>query len=293
MKNIIIYQAYGMEEILNECIMSIHSLSKYENTIDLIVIYTDSVSYLEQRLPQKYVYDFRTITNEQIIDWKGVFSFVHRVKIKVLLDYLNSSTIEQDFNLLYLDTDTIFIENSDLIFEKINNNILLMHDDEGIIVDNKKNIVHKKLTRYLKIRFEEEGDFPLKQTMYNAGVLGFKKSDKELLDKVLLFSDSIHKNRQTHVSEQFSFSVIFSNEKGRGFELLKSYIYHYWNFKEYRTVLKIFFDKYQYSAVISTHFEKIDPRPLQEPKLAYETSGFLKKNIKKLFGKWKMPDYEI
>ncbi|MBB6459353.1 hypothetical protein [Flammeovirga kamogawensis] len=293
MRNIIIYQAYGMEEILNECIMSIHSLSKYDNTVDLIVIYTDSVSYLEQRLPKKYEYDFRKITHEQLVKWKGEYLFIHRVKIKVLLDYLNSSTFEQDFNLLYLDTDTIFTENSDVIFEKINNNILLMHDDEGVIVENKKNIVHKKLTKYLKVRFKEKGDFPLKQTMYNAGVLGFKKSDKELLDQVLLFSDSIHKNRQTHVSEQFAFSVIFSNQKDRAFELIKPFIYHYWNFKEYRTVLKIFFDKYQNSEAISNHFEKIDPRPLQEPKLAYEASGFLKKNIKKLFGKWKMPDYEI
>ncbi|MBD0403457.1 hypothetical protein [Flammeovirga sp. EKP202] len=295
MKNILIYQAYGIEDILNECIYSISTLTKFDVEIECIVIYTDNVSYLKEKLPPQFQYQFKELNDSLIKEWKGKHSFVHRVKIKLLQDYIinglsnESSTV----NLLYLDTDTTFIQSPNTLFQKIENNILLMHDNEGVIDKVKGNLIFKRLAKFLRKRKGARVEVKPSQVMYNAGVLGFKNTDLPLLDQVLQLTDEIYDEYPQHISEQLSFSVIFSHQGERHLEIVKPEIFHYWNFKEFRGVMKEFFEKYSSHALILPNIDRIDPTVLHRPKAEYMQLSFFPKNFRKLFGKWKMPEYEI
>lgn len=295
MKNILIYQAYGIEDILNECIYSISTLTPFNVEIDHIVIYTDNPSYLKLKLTTQFQYKFKKLEGSLIKEWRGGNNFVHRVKIKMLHDYISNdlSNLSKSYNLLYLDTDTTFIKSPNYLFDKIGDGILIMHDNEGVINANRKNLIFKRLSNYLEKRFKEKGDIPADHLMFNAGVLGFQNSDENLLNEVLALTDDIYEEYPQHVSEQLAFSVIFSSQTGRTLELAKEEIFHYWSFKDFRIILKEFFAKNNTPELILSKLKNIDPQVLHQPKLEYESLGFLKKNWRKLFGKWQFPDYEI
>jgi hypothetical protein len=73
----LIYQAYGKEEIKQECLFSLLSLR-----------YHASEAFLEK-----------------LQDWRGSIDFVHRVKIKILQD----AAQKYEGKFIYLDTDTYFL----------------------------------------------------------------------------------------------------------------------------------------------------------------------------------------
>lgn len=233
MGNFVVLQAYGSVDILNEAIVSVTSLFKVTNFISRpqIFIYTDSVLYLSSFLPSSVQYIHTPA--EQWEKWKGEKGFVHRAKIEMLRHFSN----EHDGNVLYLDTDTYFLSDPTSLFDAIEQNFFLMHTDEGKIKGS-KNKVFKKLERFLKkYKFKRNAILPTTH-MWNAGVLGFQTRDKPVLEKVLTLADDLYGAYPKHVMEQLAFSVYFQ-EKTR--LTCDDKIFHYWNFKEYREVIRDFF----------------------------------------------------
>ena len=239
--NYIVTQCYGNEGVFYECAFMLLSLSRVLTTKELerteIWIYTDNPfwfgSFKECKLPLHY----STLDAHTLKQWRGKIDFVHRIKIEALKHFVQG----KDGNVLYVDTDVVFMQATERLWANISAGKLYMHVLEDI-VSSRSNPVLSKLDRYLRssanatINGVALCDLP----MWNAGVLGFHTRYSSLLDEVLLFTDTHYPSFRKHVVEQFAFSVYFQREaqiKGAA-----QYLTHYWNLKEARTVLSSFFN---------------------------------------------------
>jgi len=287
--NYIIYQAYGSKDIINEAIYSL--LSYYKSTSDdvnnevKIVIYADDIPAIDHYFSEKNLI-YRPLTQELIMEWRGNIDFVHRVKIKILQDFFADY---QEANILYVDSDTVFKTGPEQLFKSISEGKFVMHVMEGILKE-RANLILKKLFKYLYfndilLKNGEKIRVSLKTQMWNAGVLGINDSNKDILDKVLDFTDSLYPKFSKHIVEQFAFSYYFQTEG----EIIPAgpIIFHYWNFKEFRIVLSAFFERYKGKDLnfLLGKIDEIDPQNLIQHKLKYEKLSNGGKFMKKLFGK--------
>ncbi len=294
--NYLVYQSYGNKDILNECCYSILSLLKHginKNEIR-IVIYTDQPEYFSF-LPANNM-EFVRMDAAIIADYKGEHAFVHRLKIKVLLD----AATRFKGSILYVDSDIYFLKSIEPLVASISKTNLLMCNNEGMIHTG-GNRIFEKFSSFIKNNTDylTENNIPIPYdiTMWNAGVIGFLSTEKELLEKVLFTNDTIYEKFQSHVVEQLSFS--YQLQQHGTLNKSTDYLYHYWNFKEFRIVLAEFFQYHLNRSSVEQMILDIDsirPDILIKPKMEYETLPFLKKNIRKLSGKknrWKFPAYTI
>jgi hypothetical protein len=293
MKNYLVYQAYGSIDVLHECIYSILSFYKTNPDSDIrIIIYTDSKPYLQSYLGQTISY--QEIDHDKIHLWKGNIGFVHRVKIKMLQDFM----MHYKGNILYVDTDTIFCSDVSDIYQNISDGKLYMYQNEGIIGDE-DNTIMRKVNRFFKSHAIMESLHLSSETirnacMYNAGVLGFNHNQEHILSKSLVFTDEIYPKFPKHIVEQLGFSL-YMQMTGPVYETREE-IFHYWNFKEFRIILQAFFKKYSDLSVESCmdRIDHINPKQLIRPKLAYEEMRGMRRIYQKLIkGKWQMPAYDL
>lgn len=259
--NYIILQCYGYEAVFLECAYALMSLSRLYTAEELedteIWIYTDKPEWFDRFKDCPLPLRFRKIDDALIKQWRGQIDFVHRVKIELLLDFTASHT----GNVLYADTDMVFLHRLDDIWNGIAPGGLYMHMQEGR-VSGKGNPILRKLDTFLRSSAASKPDgTPLyDMDMWNAGMLGFHTSHRELLVKVLEYTDSEYPKFPKHVVEQFAFSVQFAR-KGNIKSALP-YALHYWNLKEVRPVIASFLkhfegrpwaDLVRYSALIQMY----------------------------------------
>lgn len=242
----IVLQAYSHRNYVNEALYLIFSyIRNHKNWLSnevAFVIYTDLAE--EFAILQKYtdIFFIESINQSQIIDWHGEPAFLHRGKIKMIEDFFQ----KYEGHLLYMDTDTYFLKESSEIFEKIRAKRNLMHTAEGKI-SSKKNPIFSKIYKFIKnqhftISTGKTIKIPTETIMWNAGVIGLHHSKKYLIQEILELCDVMYKKYDKHVMEQLSFSYILENENF--IEASDAYIFHYWDFKEFRKTLKEFFDFY-------------------------------------------------
>ncbi len=292
----IVYQAYGHIDILNECCYSILSLLKYNQSTPLtIVIYTDQKKHFNF-LNQAQI-EFIEINSVTVHEYKGKHNFVHRVKIKVLEDFCT----RYSGKFIYVDTDIYFFKNISPLFDKIAEGHFLMCNNEGSIT-NKKNRVFVKFKRFIDQNetYLKQNHIPISPAieMWNAGVLGMQTSDAAIIAKALSTNDLIYDAFSSHIVEQMSFT--YQLQCSGKIDGSTDYLFHYWNFKEFRTVLKEYFEFHisngsNFDKFIST-IDFIKPNDLIKPKLEYEQLPLLAKTLRKLKGKknrWKIPVYSI
>lgn len=290
MAQYLVYQAYGHTDILHECLYSLYSFAATGSDAQ-VVIYTDQQVYMEAHLPANISVVFRPVDTARIRAWRGGHDFVHRFKVMMLRDFC--STLNREDEILYVDTDVTFTAPVREIFEDIHTGSLYMHTCEGNIrKPGHKNLVFKKLAAYMSSGAPGAARIPSGQDMWNAGVLGFRAADAALLDEVLAFTDAVYPEYPKHIVEQLAFSVVFSHQK-RALRASDQQIFHYWNFKEFRAVLRAFFAQPATPERRAAAIEAINPLRLSQPKAAYEALGFIARNIRKLGGKWKMPAYSL
>lgn len=238
----IVFQAYGNEAILQECLFALLSVSRQHSDAALqslhIHIYTDRPDWFAQfNIP--LALHFHEINAELIRQWRGSIDFVHRVKIKVLQDF----TTKHSGAILYMDTDVFLLRPLTDVFNSIREGKLLMHVMESVVAQQ-ANPIMSKLNAFL------EKNNPLsigtgkeqvsaQTAMWNAGVLGFHDRYAPLLNRVLEFTDSVHPIFPKHIVEQFAFSYYFQKEAQ--VHHTGATVLHYWNFKEFRIYLQSFF----------------------------------------------------
>jgi hypothetical protein len=291
----LLYQAYGNMSIIQEAVYSILSFYRLHPESDVkIIVYTDTIALFNELFADKQL-ECVPVSAEQIKDWKGEISFVHRLKIKVIQDFFE----RYQGNVIYLDSDTCFTRNINTLWQSIAAGKLLMHTREGKVSD-RINPVFKKLADFLSsntIALRDGGRLNISPgtDMWNAGVLGLTPAHKHILDKVLLLTDSMYPVYPKHIVEQFAFSYYFQQE-GKVLAA-EDYIYHYWNFKEFRSVLADFFEHYKGKGLDSMlqAMHRIAPMQLSRAKMEYESLGKLPKFFRKLKVKngWQMPAYEL
>lgn len=295
--NYIIYQVHGNIDFYNEALFSILSYYKQNNGNDYrIVIYTENENFFKKLLPSEVIYI--NITSEKIKEWRGEFDFVHRVKIKIIQDF----TSKYNGNFLYLDTDTFFNSNIKDIFDSIENDTLFFDKYEGELFESKSLIIKRIATFFKKNNLQksnsEQNLIQVSKPFYlwNAGVIGFSSKHTSLLNKVEVLTDLLYPKLKSHITEQFAFCYYFNSIKKP--LVTDEKIYHYWDFKELRPILKEFFDfnvSKNFIELIS-EIDKINPLILSKDKVDYRKMTFFRKIIKRISNngkKWKITSYKL
>ncbi len=240
----IVLQCYGNDAIFHECTFALLTLSQLYKPEELahiqIWIYTDRpewfLSFRDCWLP----ITLKKINEQVIKTWKGEIDFVHRVKIEVLRDLLQTKA----GNILYLDTDVVFLRRIDTLLDAVGQGKIFMHVMEGVVSDE-GNPIMKKLCFYLREQktIQLSGKPLYENAMWNAGVLGFDTQYHALLDDILFFTDMVYPEFPKHIVEQFAFSLYF--QRTTDIHAAAPYILHYWNVKELRILLASFFEHFK------------------------------------------------
>lgn len=243
--NYIAFLCYGDKGVFYECAYALLSLSRlYPSGLNNIQIwiYTDDAAWFQSFKDCKLPLYYKELSRQTIQQWRGKINFVHRVKIELLKDLTKDKT----GNILYTDTDVVFMYPIDHILQGINTGQLYMHTMEGI-VSNRGNPILRKLNDHLQKDTSRQINGKLLQNlaMWNAGVLGFNTQCKNLLDDVLQFTDEQYPKLPKHVIEQFAFSVYF--QKAASVKAASPYILHYWKLKEARGVIASFLEYFKES----------------------------------------------
>jgi hypothetical protein len=291
MKEYLLFQAYGLQEVIDECKFALlRLLTVYSPaTCPPVVIYTDQPDAFALFNPGITLH-IRLIQADDITRWKGSNRFVHRVKIEVIKDCLQ----RYPGKLVYMDTDTYCLQPLDEVFQKIAPAFVFFHEDEGTIRPA-HNLHFQKWKNFL-LSGTAQALLPEKALdthMWNAGCIGLDSSHLPLLDEVLEWTDKLYPLFPRHTVEQFSFCYVFQ-QQGITIAPAGSYVFHYWNLKEFRKVLNVFFTSGRYNSLPEWAAQslQLDPRQIIAEKESYEHSSFFSRLLKKLRGRhWRIEQY--
>lgn len=288
----IVLQAYGNLHYVHETLYLILSYIRldadWKQKNIRFVIYTDMPEAFRLLKDHSDIFLFEYVEQKQITEWQGTPPFVHRVKIKILQDFFQ----KYEGNLLYLDTDTYFLQSPEKLFQQIQKGFYLMHLKEGIVSDGYNTLakkIHRLLEKQVFVIGQKNIKIPTDTPMYNAGVLGIASGKKDVLQEVLAWTDRLYACYQKHIMEQLAFSYVLSQGN-----LLESQeiVFHYWDFKEFRGILQQFFDFYAHHSLeeLAEKSYQIIPKELSKDKEMYYQLSFWGKLRRKIKGsKWVIP----
>ena len=291
MNNYILFQAYGLKSIFDECTFFLlrfaaEATDWEKNNIKIIIYTSDKTMFADcsSALPNII---FEPITMDQVKKWRGDIDFVHRVKIEIISHFFAHYT----GNLLYCDTDTYPVKSLQPVFTNINEGKIYMHIEEGNIEpSNQFKKWYRFLTENNQFNFLQKGNAGI--AMWNAGVIGLNSRYKNLLPDVLKLTDTIYPMFKKHTVEQFVFS--YTLQKNQAINAASSYIYHYWDLKEFRTLLDLWFlnNKGKDIKELAAAAKTISPEKIMIEKDKYANSSFFLKWLKKLKKEnWKIDNY--
>ena len=296
MQNAILYQAYGGIDFINECR---YSLLKYLQVYNLqppstttIYIYTDQPHLFADFLPFISKLECVPVKEDTVRQWKGPLNFVHRFKIEMIRDFIGRF----EGNLLYCDTDTYATAPLEEIFKDIEHGSNYMHEYEGMIDRTKFPSFYKweKFLATTPIQYNGKRlAFSKTLQMFNAGVVGLNSSHKDLLTDILALADSVYEKFPKHIAEQFAFSYCF--QKAGTIKAADGIIAHYWNLKEFRQLLAIFFSNNAEESIANLvkKVHHLDALPIMQQKMAFQQLPVWKRLSKKLAGSsWQIRQYE-
>ena len=292
MNTMLLYQAYGSADIINECKFSLLRLyetySAQQQEPPLVIIYTDQpAAFNSFHLHLSLI--LKTIGAEQIQQWKGPHNFVHLVKIEIIKDCL----LHYPGKIIYTDTDTICEKPLTEVFNTINSSAVYFHEYEGTLATP----AFKKWRRFFETN-EVPGMqhySPLNMEMWNAGVIGLETAHLHLLNEVFALTNNLYSRYPKHIAEQLSFCYVFQrhNIKING---AKAYIFHYWNLKEYRQLLSGFFHNHSHQNFegLAKQSSKVLPQQMLAEKMHYKSYSLIKKWLLAIRGtSWNINRYKV
>ena len=295
MKNTLVYLCYGNEDYFSETLFSLLSFYKHHKNSSIdVVIYTTQSDFFKSKIP--FSIDYIDIDAEQIKIWSGAITYNHRSKVKVLEDI----TAKRDGNFLFIDSDTVFRANCEFLFAAIEKGILIADICEGKLYETKGGIAKKliyffKKQTHFSTEFDDSIVFDNLFEVWNTGTIGINTTTKSILPKVVALVDELYTKYPLFVMEQISFSYYFQTCT----KPISSanYIHHYWYFKEFRSVLKVFFNHHANTnfEILLDEIEKIKPEYLSLEKQQYKAMNFWQKQFQKITKgrKWKILNYEL
>lgn len=286
----IVFQSYGAPELLDECKFALLRLHRIlGDEIPPVIVYTDQPQEFE---PFANLLPLTTceLNAELINTWKGSHKFVHRVKIEVIKDCLTA----RHGKLLYMDSDTCVTGSLSGLLEHIDADNVLFHLIEGKIQDA-GNLHFRKWKQFIlnNDALKNQSPDPLTIEMWNAGVIGLQSSHLPLLDEVLKLTDELYPLFPRHTVEQFAFCYIFQKH---GIHISKAshIVFHYWNLKEFRSLLHRFFTRQAEKPLseLAVLTDAILPQPIVNDKMRFQQLPFFKKLLQKAKGStWSIDRY--
>ena len=292
--NYLLYLAHGGPRFLYQAAFSILSLLRVlegRTPHDTrIVVYTDCTEFFTKLFGELCFFSCERLEAHQILAYRGPVDFVHRIKIRLLQEFLRTHR----GNVIYVDADTVFLKDPYALFHNLSQDQFIMH-----LKEQSQSCAFMRFLRKLD-DLVARGDLPLpgrpalrlsSVAMWNCGVVGLNSENATILDAVLTMTDAIVRRAPEKpgtikwVSEQFAFSYMF---QAHGAILAANeYIYHYWDFKyEFHSILLKFFAHYDGRSLV-TMIEATGRILLQElyrPKWEHHLLTRLRKIVRKLRG---------
>lgn len=232
-KNLILYQANGARYI-NQAWYSIASLinvykGKVPDNIHVIV-YTDDVSAFDSIRSVFANIECVLLTKEKSREWAGPANYIFRFKPMLVADAL--SRYNGNANALYLDTDTAFIKKIDGLFKSLESGNLILHTREWVLSHGMKQWGLVVVAEPRSVRMINGQDISITHEtyMWNAGTVGISGENALLINEVLNLLDILIADEPHYLSEQLTWSVMFS--RNGKLQDAKNQIYHYWDNKE-------------------------------------------------------------
>lgn len=232
--NSVVYLCHGSKEIhlqVYGSLLSLFSQSRNSSTEKLsrpykIILYTDQAESVKKFWGERV--DVVPLRKEQIQQWLGADSFIHRVKAQTLRSA--AQTVLGD--LIFLDGDTIFLSPVEKLFQSISDHQSLMHILESELA-KPKDLLTKKIAKVLRRTDLQtsQGTFrmPMTTCMWNSGVIGIAQKNLKWTDEILELTDELYRKYQKHVMEQLAVSYILQNKsKVVG---CSEHLIHYWDQK--------------------------------------------------------------
>jgi hypothetical protein len=277
MKNIV-FLSYGNETEYQRAIYSIFSFLTWKEKSSeqaRVICFTDNPTYFEQFLAGFDIH-YDVLTRSRLDVMMGGSDNIHRRKICILQEV--SLTYPED-DLLYLDSDTFFINDPSFSLGQINSEFSLMHIREYSLEQAPaiyKDLMDKRLVNaeefplsFLRLIEDRQFDlggkqiaFKKQQYVWNAGAIGIDHSHLSLMKDILSLNDQVYSATKWFISEQLAFGLVLQS-----FTKMKpcaEIISHYYQSKE---VVDFFINK-----TLNTQFlESSAPEKLVKIKASTKT----------------------
>ena len=245
----IVYLVFGNKiENYQQAYFSIFTALLHKNDEDKIIVITDDSSlfgFFENKIETIF------INQDTIKDWEGPHQFFWRVKIKAL--QLVAQKYPED-SILYLDSDTFFYKNIEVLRSALQSGQHFMHLDEGKL-SQLSSKTEKLMWKQMKGKSYENIIINENVAMWNAGLIGISQKHFECLELTLRINDAMCADGVTRrLIEQFAFSLGLNQYSE--LQPADHIVGHYWgNKKQWNDTISLFLrecfmKKYHFDAVI-------------------------------------------
>lgn len=230
----IVYLVFGNKmDNYQQVYFSIYTALLYKNTDDRIIVISEDPSMFNSFEDKIEVIP---INREVIKNWEGKHHFFWRVKIKAL--QLVAQKYPSD-SILYLDGDTFFYQNMNILHNGMQNGQNYMHLKEGklsMLSSKTEKLMWKQMKgkTYHGITIDENA------TMWNAGLIGVSYKHFDCLALTLEINDAMCADGVTRrLIEQFAFSLGLN--KYSPLQPADDFVGHYWgNKKQWNEIISHF-----------------------------------------------------
>ena len=227
----LIYSSFGKNEFYRQTILSVFSLFnklKEDGSKVKIHLFTDNIDYFKtwfDTFPISYTF----LSKEKLVDYMEDIKFIHLLKINIIKNVVAKFSGK----IMYIDSDTFFLQNPITIFEKIDHqHSILEHDEYAFTeLENAKDILHKKSYHLFKdnsFKLIDGSDtkISIHSRSFCAGVIGFHSSNKQWLGDIIFLTKQIYNQLPIFTAEQWSVShILQSNSK---VSTTTNVLFHYW-----------------------------------------------------------------
>lgn len=228
---VIIYFAYGREDIFEQTLYSILTLlhvCERERRGCRIAVYTDA--------PERFAalpVDVVALSQARLDEWLGGSDYIHRRKTCVILDALERFANK----VAFIDSDTWFLAHPERIFARVGPGRAAFHICEGFVASTATPF-DSALARQLEaipltLRSGELVTFGPRTRMWNTGVVGIDPADREAMLDALALGEAIWRTadpagafgKKIHHAEQFATGYALRHAV---LSEAADCVYHYW-----------------------------------------------------------------
>lgn len=264
----IIYLAMNNVHFVKECaasICSMHYKLNQETAQYHITIYTNLVNeFSKYKLHELFSIEYVMVTDEMRRNWLGDSVYIYKLKIYVLLDFLQ----KRNESVIFLDCDTFLLGDMSELFDLLSRSkdTALMNYTEKTFPQLRDEKMHSNFHRLQEKMYYDfcqmstliidNNSYEIKEDFgfWNSGVIGLNPEMKDRLADALILNDYILDNYKNITSEQIALSIALS----QSCQILATdhIVYHYWFMKEVRYLVETalnmpveFEKKHAYTAV--------------------------------------------